>query len=155
MSPPNDSRRICISGPATHQRPTGERENKGHDSNEQVFPEPWEGQDLAVSCLAKGATRQDPSGVQADWEPERVSAQARIRENTTDRKESEETGCEENWIAKLPERMTDRNKARKPTDSIARNSKMWSFQKMNPREKASGNKNGRRAGRCTQKHSED
>ena len=59
--------------PETHQRPSGKRENKRHDSDEQVFPDPGKNERFAMRGAAESAIGENPAGVQADGQSKRVS----------------------------------------------------------------------------------
>ena len=97
--------------PDAHQRPTGERDDKRHDSDEQVFPDPWKREQFAVSRFTEGAIGENPAGVKSDRKPERLRPQPPIREDAANGEEGQETSGEEKRIGELREGMGDRNEA--------------------------------------------
>ena len=116
--------------PETHERPTGERENKRHDSDEQVFPQPREDECFAMSGFAERAVGENPSGVEPDREPERGGPESGVGQDAADREKRQESSREEHRIAELAEGMCDRIAPGIPAHGIVRCSRLRWFQEM-------------------------
>ena len=124
--------------PEAHERPAGERENKWHDSDEQVFPEPGQRERFAMRSFAKSAIGENPAGVQPNREPERGGLEAGICQDATENEKGQETGRKQRRVAELSERMRNRVEAREPAHRIVRRGLVGRFQEMHDREKSRG-----------------
>ena len=141
--------------PEAHERPAGERENKWHDSNEQVFPEPGQRERFAMRGFAKSAIGENPAGVQPNREPERGGLEAGIGQDATEREKGQETGRKQHRVAELSERMRNRVEAREPAHRIVRRGLVGRFQEMHDREKSRGEKERAQSRKTAQQHAED
>ena len=141
--------------PEAHERPAGERENKRHDSDEQVFPEPGQHERFAMRGFAESAICENPAGVQTDREPERGGLEAGVRQDAADREKGQETGREQYRVGELSERMRNRVEAREPAHSIVRRGLVGRLQEMHDREKSRGEKERAQSRKTAQQHAEN
>ena len=141
--------------PETHQRPTGERESKRHDSDEQVFPEPRECEHFAMGGFAESAVGENPAGVQPNRQPERGGLEPCVGQDATNHKERQETGREQHRVAELAEGMRDRIESGEPAHRVVRRGLFGRFQKMDDREKRRGQQERTQPREAAQQDSEN
>src|SRR5438874_10757491 len=75
-----------ISQPAAHYYPRQASHAQRHDPDEQIFSEPWKGDQFSMRDFIKCAASENPARVQTDSQPKRARADARVCENPTNEK---------------------------------------------------------------------
>lgn len=141
--------------PKAKERPANERENKRHDSDEQVFPQPGQNERFAMGRLAEGAIREYPTGMQPDREPEGSGPEPGIGQNAADHKEGEKPAREQHRVAELTKGMRDRIETGEPADGVVRRGCFRGLEEMHDREKGRGEQERAEARETAQENAED